>query len=208
MRKNQIDAIKRMPLIAILRGITPDEAENVSDALADTGFYFIEVTLDSPQWETSMQKIKDKHGDGILLGAGTVLSPQDVERVHAAGGRAIISPNTNASVIRRSKKLNMLAVAGCFTPTECFTALNAGADILKIFPANTVGIHHLKSIKTVLPDAARLCPTGGINADNLKAYLAAGAFAVGIGNALYQPRISLQKLTESARRLAALGNAD
>ena len=145
MNKKQVDALADTPLIAILRGITPGEAVGVSKVLVDAGFYFMEVTLDSSHWEDSIRKIKIKHGDDILLGAGTVLSPQDVERVYAAGGQAVISPNTCVEVIRRSKALGMISIPGCCTPTECFAALDAGADLLKIFPANVSGIGHRAS---------------------------------------------------------------
>ena len=201
MNQNQIDAIKRAPLIAILRGITPPQIVDVVNALAQAGFYFIEVTADSPGWQDSIQKITRAHGDDLLIGAGTVLTVQDVDRLYAAGGQAVISPNVDEQVIRHSKARGMISVPGCFTPSECFSALQYGADILKIFPANPLGITHLKSIGAVLPNNARLCPTGGIDADNIADYLAIGIFAAGIGAALYRPGIGLEEITASAHQL-------
>lgn len=203
MNKKQITNLARMPLVAILRGITPAESVQVAGVLVDAGFYFIEITLDSPHWQQSIEKIATQYGDHILLGAGTVLSTQEVERVHAAGGHAIVSPNTSVEVIACSQSKGMVSVPGCYTPSECFTALAAGADVLKIFPANTLGADYLKSLAVVLPKDTRICPTGGVDAHNLQTYLAAGAFAVGIGAALYQPGIQLKKLHQSAIRLVA-----
>ncbi len=201
MNDRQNAAFSRMPLIAILRGITPAESLGVADTLIHAGFRLIEVTLDSPQWQKSMEKIATHFYDRILLGAGTVLSPQDVDRVYEVGGQVVISPNTSVEVIIHTKARDMISVPGCFTPSESFLALEAGADVLKIFPADTLGIGYLKSLAAVLPDEARLCPTGGINEKNIESYLSVGVHTVGIGAALYQPGIKLKSLDESARKL-------
>lgn len=197
---NQID---QMPLVAILRGITPDEAVPVSDALVDNGFTFMEVTLNSPDWETSLKLMNDRHGDTIVLGAGTVLAPDEVDLVHAAGGVAIISPNMRPDVIKRTKELNMVSAPGCYTPTECFAALDAGADILKLFPAETLGVPFIKGIKAVLPVGTRICPTGGVSIDNMDTFIAAGVSAMGMGSALYKPGKTASEVGDVAAELVA-----
>ncbi len=186
MLDNLTAQISKMPLIAILRGITPDEAAAVSDTLVENGFAFMEVTLNSPDWQRSLQIMKERHGSNIILGAGTVLSPEDVDQIHALGGQAVISPNMDIDVIRRTKELGMLSIPGCYSPTECFTALNAGADILKIFPADTVGVPFIKAISAVLPAQTRICPTGGVSVETMGAFLESGVYAMGIGSALYK----------------------
>ncbi len=198
MPENILDRVERMPLIAILRGITPEESATVSDVLVDNGFCFMEVTLNSPDWEKSLGIIGEKHGRNIVLGAGTVLTPDDVDRVRDAGGEVIISPNMRVDVIQRTKELGMLSVPGCYTPTECFAALDAGADILKIFPADTLGVSYIKAISAVLPGGARICPTGGVSPDNMDAFLAAGVYAIGIGSALYKPGKTAEEISDVA----------
>lgn len=191
--------IEKMPLVAILRGITPTEAIPVSDALVKAGFTFMEVTLNSPEWDQSLKLMKDRHGSNIVLGAGTVLRPDDVDRVQAAGGQAIISPNMRADVIRRSKELGLLSVPGCYTPTECFAALDAGADILKIFPADTLGTAFIKAINAVLPAGTRICPTGGVKTDNMQDFIDVGVSAMGMGSALYKPGKSISDIAKAAK---------
>ncbi len=203
MIKQLIEQIEQMPLIAILRGLTPAEAPGVSDALVNNGFQFIEVTLNSPGWDHSLRAMHERHGNNIVLGAGTVLSPEDVEKVHCAGGKAIISPNYRPDVIKRTKQLGMLSIPGCYTPTECFTALDAGADILKIFPADTLGPGFVKAISAVLPEGTRICPTGGVTLDNMGDFLDAGVFALGMGSALYRPGRSLEEISAAARSYSA-----
>lgn len=198
MSERLLDQVAEMPLIAILRGLTPGEAVPVSDALIGQGFRIVEVTLNSPGWEDCLKRIAERHGDGIVLGAGTVLSPHDVDKVRAAGGKAIISPNMRPDVIAQTKALNMLSVPGCYSPTECFAALEAGADILKLFPAETLGVPFIKAISAVLPAGTRVCPTGGVGEDNLADFFAAGVFAVGIGSALYKPGKSASEISRAA----------
>ncbi len=152
------------------------------------------MTLNSPDWERSLREIKHRHGANIILGAGTVLSAADVDKVKFADGQVIISPNMRPDVIQRSKELGLISMPGCYTPTECFAALEAGADVLKIFPADTLGISFIKALRAVLPEETRLCPTGGVTADTLSDLLTAGAFAVGIGSALYQQGKSLSEI--------------
>lgn len=190
--------IKDMPLVAILRGITPKEAGAVSDELVRSGMRLIEVTLNSPDWSESLEIIKSRHGDDIILGAGTVLTPDDVDRVQASGGQIIISPNMNVDVIKRTKELGMLSAPGCYTPSECFTALDAGADILKIFPADTLGPAFIKAISAVLPKGTPICPTGGVSVDTMQSFLDVGVYAMGIGSALYKPGKTVAEVAASA----------
>ncbi len=190
--------IEKMPLVAILRGITPTEAIPVADALVKAGFTFMEVTLNSPEWDKSLALMKDRHGSDIVLAAGTVLEPDEVDKVQAAGGQVIISPNMRADVIRRSKELGLLSVPGCYTPTECFAALKAGADILKIFPADTLGTAFIKAIGAVLPTGTRICPTGGVNPENMKDFIDVGVSAMGMGSALYKPGKSAAEVSKAA----------
>ena len=198
MTEKLLEQIEQMPLIAILRGVTPAEAVAVSDVLVENSFCFMEVTLNSPDWETSLSEIKNSHGDRIVLGAGTVLCPDEVDRVQAAGGKVVISPNMRVDVIKRTKQLGMLSAPGCYTPSECFAALDAGADILKIFPADTLGPPFIKAISAVLPVGTRICPTGGVTADNLRDFLKANVYAMGIGSALYKPGKTLTEIGEAA----------
>ena len=198
--------IKQMPLVAILRGIKPDEAEAVSDALVENGMPFMEVTLNSPDWEETLRRMKAKHGDEIILGAGTVLSVEDVDRVKAVGAQVIISPNMDTDVIRRTKELGLVSIPGCYTPTECFSALKSGADILKIFPADTLGIPFIKAISAVLPTGTRICPTGGVTSENMHKFIAAGVYAMGMGSSLYKPGVSAQEVGKQAAQLVKAYN--
>ena len=198
MIENLLNQIEQMPLIAILRGIWPEEVVAVSDVLVENGFTFVEVTLNSPDWETSLKKISNKFGDHVVLAAGTVLSPDDVDRVQAAGGKIVVSPNMRVDVIKRTKELGMLSAPGCYTPSECFNALDAGADILKIFPADTLGSPFIKAISAVLPVGTRICPSGGVTAINMADFLAAGVYALGIGSALYKPGKPITDVGEAA----------
>ena len=193
------EKIQEMPLIAILRGIKPKEAVAVSDILIEAGFTFIEVTLNSPDWQDSMRLIAERHGDNIVLGAGTVLTVEEVQQVKDVGGHVIISPNMNEAVIRKSVELNMVSIPGCYTPSECFQALSYGANIIKIFPADTLGPSFIKSTLAVLPTGTRICPTGGVTPDNMGAFFAAGIYATGIGSALYKAGKSLPEIGNDAK---------
>lgn len=193
--------IEKMPLVAILRGVKPAEAAAISDALVEGGFVFMEVTLNSPSWQKSLEVIKDRHGDHIVLGAGTVLHADEVDEVQAAGGQVIISPNMDPSVIQRTKELGLISVPGCYSPSECFNALNYGADILKIFPAETLGPSFIKAIKAVLPIDSRVCPTGGITPENMKDFIDAGVYAMGMGSFLYKPGRTVSEVQEAATTL-------
>ena len=163
-------AMARCPLVAILRGIKPSEAEAVGAVLVDAGFTLIEVPLNSPEPLKSIAKLSAAFGDRALIGAGTVTTPDEVTAVKLAGGRLIVSPHCDPAVIERAKTLGLACVPGVATPSEAFAALKAGADALKAFPAEAIPPAVLKAWLAVLPPGTRIVPVGGIDADNMGAY--------------------------------------
>lgn len=175
--------MERMPLIAILRGIKPTEAAEVARTLVDAGFTIIEVPLNSPEPFDSIRAIADECGDDVLVGAGTVMSPQQVRDVKTAGGRLIVMPHSDAEVIIAAKAEDMVAAPGIMTPTEAFAALKNGADALKLFPAEASPPQVLKAILAVLPTGTSVVPVGGIDPDNLASYWNVGAKGFGLGSA-------------------------
>lgn len=199
-------ALRTCPLIAILRGITPGEADAIGDVLIETGFRVIEVPLNSPDPFVSIERMARRFGRHALIGAGTVMTPADVDRVKAAGGRLIVMPHSDLDVVRQAKAAGLAVAPGVATPTEAFAALAAGADALKLFPAEMITPAVVKSIRAVLPKSAMLVPVGGISASNIPAYRAAGANAFGIGSTLYSPGKPTAAVKVSAMELiAALG---
>ena len=152
-------ALDRLPLLAILRGIAPPEARPVGDALVSAGFSILEAPLNSPEPYDTIRQLAEAHGDTCLIGAGTVLTPEQVQRTADAGGRIVVSPNFNAEVVRATKRLGMISCPGVFTPSEAFAALDAGADCLKIFPGDAIAPKFIKAIRAVLPASARIVVT-------------------------------------------------
>lgn len=192
-------ALQQLPLVAILRGLTPEEAPAIGQALVDSGFALIEVPLNSPQPFESIAAMAAQHPNH-LIGAGTVLSAAQVREVHAAGGRIIISPHFDPAVVHEAMRLGLACVPGVATPSEAFAALNAGAHALKLFPAELITPTVLKAMRAVLPADVPLLPVGGITPDNMGSYLNAGANGFGLGSALYKPGQSAQEVSTAAQR--------
>jgi 2-dehydro-3-deoxyphosphogalactonate aldolase len=186
------------PLVAILRGLTPAEAPKVGQILFETGFRMLEVPLNRPGAIDAIHTLLRNAPDDALVGAGTVLTVQDVDAVKEAGGRLIVSPHCAPDVISHAARHGMIALPGVATPTEAFQALAAGAHGLKLFPAEMIPPAAVKAIRSIMPVDTPLFPVGGIQPHNMAAYVAAGATGFGIGGSLYQPRID-----ETAIRRAA-----
>lgn len=187
-------------LVAILRGLTPARAPETGRALVEAGFRSIEVPLNSPEPLESIKLLAAAHPD-CLVGAGTVLTAADVERVHAAGGRLIVSPNCAPAVIRRAVELEMRVLPGIATATEAFAAVDAGAVELKLFPASTYGAGHIRALKSVLPKHVKVYAVGGIGPQDIAGWLAAGADGFGFGGELFKPAYTLAGLSKRARDL-------
>ena len=186
------------PLVAILRGVKPSEVLGVAAVIVEAGIEIIEVPLNSPDPFSSIELLAQHFGGSCLIGAGTVLSVDQVNKVHAAGGQLVVSPNTDAAVIKAAKSYNMVSFPGCLTPTEAFVALDAGADALKIFPSNTVATGFFKAVKSVLPVGTSLYAVGGIDELNLIDFYERGAAGFGFGSSLYKPGKSLEAIANSA----------
>jgi 2-dehydro-3-deoxyphosphogalactonate aldolase len=197
------ERLAELPLIAILRGVEPHEAVAVGRALIAAGFCAIEVPLNSPQPLQSIERLAVALGERALIGAGTVLEPADVERIAGAGGRLIVMPHADHAVIRAAKAQGLLCVPGVATPTEAFGALAAGADALKLFPAEALPPAVVKAWRAVLPADVWVLPVGGITPESMVAYLAAGANGFGLGSALYQRGMSAAAVDARAERFAA-----
>ena len=194
-------ALERCPLIAILRGVRPDEVEAIASTLIDAGFSMIEVPLNSPDPFDSIARLVAK--GGALIGAGTVLTPADVARLEAVGGALSISPHCDPALISAAKAAGMISIPGIATPTEAFAALKAGADALKLFPAEAASPTVLKAMRAVLPSGTGVLPVGGINPDNMAPWRAAGAVGFGLGSALYKPGDSAAVVAIQAQRFMA-----
>ncbi|MCW2393461.1 2-dehydro-3-deoxyphosphogalactonate aldolase [Sphingobium sp. B1D7B] len=204
--KPWFDQIADMPLVAILRGLTPEEAPTVGSALIEAGLRCIEVPLNSPRPLESIAALARLPG-GALIGAGTVLSADAVDQVAQAGGRVIVSPNMNPQVIRRTKALGLLSVPGIATPSEAFAAIDAGADALKLFPAEMHSPAVLKAMKAVLPADIPVLVVGGIGPDNMAAWRSAGAAGFGIGSSIYQPGLDAAQVRQRADAMVAAWRA-
>jgi 2-dehydro-3-deoxyphosphogalactonate aldolase len=180
-------ALAACPLVAILRGIRPDEAEPICQTLVDAGLRVIEVPLNSPDPFDSIARLARRFGNHALIGAGTVMTRADLDRVAQAGGRLMVTPHAAPDLVRAAKAHGIQAAPGFFTPAEAFAVLDAGADAIKLFPAEAASPAVLKSLRAVLPSGAMVLPVGGMDAASLPAWRAAGAAGFGIGSALYKP---------------------
>jgi 2-dehydro-3-deoxyphosphogalactonate aldolase len=190
-------------VIAILRGVAPDEVLAVAQALLRAGIGVIEVPMNSPQPLQSIARLAAAHGAQALVGAGTVLTPEDVDAVADAGARLVLAPNFDAAVVRRAKARGLWAMPGVATPSEGFAALAAGADGLKLFPGEMLGPPVLKAWRAVFPSHVPLYAVGGVGADNLATYRAAGAVGAGVGSSLYTPGLEPAEIERRARALLA-----
>jgi 2-dehydro-3-deoxyphosphogalactonate aldolase len=188
------------PLIAILRGVTPAEAEAVGDAVFEAGIRIVEVPLNSPEPLASIERLARRLGDRALVGAGTVLEPAEVARVQGAGGRLIVSPSTFAPVVAAAAAAGLVSLPGFFTPSEAFEALRAGAHGLKLFPAEAASPAMVRAQRAVLPAGVPLIVVGGVAPDNMAPWLEAGAAGFGLGSGLYKPGQSAEETAARARR--------
>ena len=195
--------LSECPLVAIIRGVTPAEAEAIAGALHDGGIRIIEVPLNSPQPLESIRIIADRLGDRTLVGAGTVLDPADVPKVRDAGGRLIVSPNTNTAVIEATVAAGMVSSPGYFTPSEAFAAIRAGAHTIKLFPAEAASPKVVKAQKAVLPKDVPLIVVGGVTPESIPGWLDGGADGFGLGGGLYKPGQDARTTLEKARAYVA-----
>ena len=197
------DWLRRCPLVAILRGVKPDEVEAIGQALLEAGVAIIEVPLNSPEPIESIRRLAARFGDRARVGAGTVLDPGDCARIAGAGGRLVVTPHADPEVVRAAKAAGMLAVPGFMTPAEAFALLKAGADALKLFPAEAASPAVVKALLAVLPKGTAILPVGGIEAGNMGPWREAGAAGFGIGSAIYRPGDTPEVVARKADALRA-----
>ena len=195
-------------VIAILRGVRPDEVLDVAQVLREAGIRTIEVPLNSPEPLQSIRRLAEAFGTDTLIGAGTVLTPEAVDAVAAAGARLVLAPNLDAAVVRRAKALGLWAMPGVATPSEGFHALACGADGLKLFPGETLGPPVHKAWRAVFPKSVPMYAVGGVGVETLPAFRAAGATGAGVGSSLYAPGVALAELARRARALRAAWGED
>jgi 2-dehydro-3-deoxyphosphogalactonate aldolase len=192
-----------LPVVAILRGVAPDNVIAVGEVLHNAGIRVIEVPLNSPDPFRSVEQLSRTFGDLCLCGAGTVLSVEDVQRAHDAGARLIVSPNTDTAVIARTVALGMVSMPGFATATEAFAAIGAGALRLKLFPAATYGAGHVKALKAVLPSNIRLYAVGGVGTEHVAEWMNAGISGFGFGSELFKPGYSIDEISNRARSIVS-----
>jgi 2-dehydro-3-deoxyphosphogalactonate aldolase len=195
--------LDQCPLVAIIRGVTPGEADAIGNALYEAGIRIIEVPLNSPEPLKSIERLATRFGDGVLVGAGTVLDPADVRRVRDVGGRIIVSPDTNTDVIAATADAGLVASPGYFTPSEAFAAIRAGATALKLFPAEAAAPAVLKAHLAVIPRDMPVMVVGGVTPDTMRPWLDAGAAGFGLGGGLYKPGQSVAETLDKARAYVA-----
>jgi 2-dehydro-3-deoxyphosphogalactonate aldolase len=179
--------LQRCPIVAILRGVRPEEVEAICSTLEQGGIAIVEVPLNSPNALKSIEILSGAFGERMLVGAGTLTDASQVAEVAAAGGRLIVTPHADTSIVRAAKARGLFVTPGFFNPTEAFALLHAGADAIKLFPSEVLGIPMMKALHAVLPKTAGIIPVGGISAENIPQWMAAGAVGVGIGSSIYKP---------------------
>jgi 2-dehydro-3-deoxyphosphogalactonate aldolase len=197
------DWLTGCPLVAILRGVKPDEAVAIGLALDRQGIAIVEVPLNSPRPMESIALLAREFGERLLIGAGTVMTPAQVAEIATAGGKLIVTPHADAAIVRAAKQHGLIAVPGFFTPAEAFAMLAAGADALKLFPSEAASPAVLRALRAVLPSGTAVLPVGGIDAANIPAWRAAGAAGFGIGSAIYKPGDSPETVGAKAHALVA-----
>ncbi len=195
--------LRACPIVSILRGIRPDEAESVGAALARAGVRIVEVPLNSPEPFKSISILAEKFSDRMLVGAGTVTRPEEVSRVASAGGRLIVTPHADLSVLQAAKDARLAAIPGAFSPTEAFALLQHGADAIKLFPAENLGVGFLRSLRVVLPAHIIVVAVGGIDACSAPSWLEAGALGVGVGSSIFKPGDAASKVLTNAQELVS-----
>lgn len=193
----------KLPLVAILRGITPSEVLEHANTLLEAGFEMIEVPTNSPDWRESVQLLQQHYGSRAHIGAGTVIDNEKLDALIASGAPLMVTPNTDPLLIRRAKAAGLMTCIGAMTPSEVFAALAAGADIVKIFPASVLGVGYIRALVSVLPQGTSLYAVGGITPENLADYLAAGCSGAGLGSDLYRAGQTPDDTRHQARRFAA-----
>ena len=195
--------LAQCPLVAILRGLPPEDAEAVGAALVEAGLRIIEVPLNSPEPFRSIETLAHRFGDAALIGAGTVMTEADITRIAAAGGRLIVTPHADPALVKAAKAAGLFAIPGFFTPAEAFALLRAGADALKLFPAEAGSPAVLRALRAVLPAGTMLIPVGGVDAATIPAWRAGGAAGYGIGSAIYKPGDDPATVSRKAATLVA-----
>lgn len=195
---DSVSSTKHRKLIAILRGVQPHEAADMARALVGAGITMIEVPLNSPEPLKSIAAMKEAVGDAAMIGAGTVLTPEDAANVKAASGEFVVSPNCDTDVIAKTKELGMGSWPGVLTPTECFAAIKAGADGLKIFPASIIGAEGIKAMRAVLPKKTPVYAVGGVGPDDFATYAKAGCDGFGLGSGIYKPGMTAGEVSKAA----------
>jgi 2-dehydro-3-deoxyphosphogalactonate aldolase len=195
--------LARCPLVAILRGVQPEEAESIGSALERAGICIVEVPLNSPRPIESISILSRSFGNSMLIGAGTLTVASQVDEVAAAGGRLIVTPHADTAIVRAAKQAVLFALPGFFNPTEAFALLDAGADAIKLFPAEVLGPPMLKALRAVLPSSAIVIPVGGVGVDQVAPWMAAGALGLGVGSSIYKPGDNVQVVEAKANALVA-----
>ena len=193
----------RRNLVAILRGITPAEVEAVADVLVEAGFEAVEVPMNSPDALVSVEQLARRLPSAVLVGAGTVLDPETVDRLADVGGRLLVSPNVDADVLAAAARRGLVTMPGVFTPTEAFAALKAGASALKFFPASVLGPAGIAAIRAVLPPGVRVGAVGGVANEHFAAYAGVGVTAFGLGSSLYKPGMTAAEVAPRATAAVA-----